>query len=148
MFTEHADAVSGDIYLGAHIMSRDSTDAVLKAKRIGNAYLSVGNYSKRPLEAEYGWDEAMSKRKTMDCVAQGCEVTIRFGTTKTIKLIALRQKHGGTLVFQNSRELVNAATSHAGSLEVQVQTVSDGVITHQFITSKRLELSKLGRSKP
>jgi hypothetical protein len=148
VFTEHADVVSGDLYPAAILMSRDVSDVSLKSKKIGNAYIAVGNYSKRPLEVEYSWDEPLSKPSILNCRAGGCEVTIRFGTNMPIKSLATRRKPGSTLVFRDGRPLLASFTQHTGAIEVQVQTLDDGLITHHFTTGKRLDIKKLGTPKP
>lgn len=148
VITEHADVVSGDLYPAAILMSRDVTDAALKAKGIGNAYIAVGNYSKRPMEVEFSWDEPLSKPSTVNCKVGGCEVEVRFGTNTPTKFLAIRHKHAPTLILQDGRALIAAATRYTGPIEVRVQTLRDGLIIHRFTAAKRLDLKKLGALKP
>ena len=134
-YQEYADVVTGQAYPAALLMTPKVVDSSAKGTGLGHGYLSVGNYSKRPMEVTLSWDEPSSRASTATCKPGGCEVTVRFGSGTAIKSTAVRDKHSPTLVLQDGRALVAAAVKHVGPIEVQVQTLASGSITLLFSTT-------------
>ena len=81
----------------------------------------------------------------MFCKPEGCELKVRFGTAAVVRFIAIQDKHAPGVILQDGRAFVERAARHIGAIEVQVQTLGDGLVTYQFSTSSRLEVSKLSR---
>ena len=146
-YQDYADRATGEMYPAAFLMSRKPDEASANATGIGHGYLSVGNYSKRPMEVTLAWDEPPSRTRTVHCKPGGCELTVRFGTAAATKFIAYQDKHFPTLILQDGRALVALAGRHFGSIEVQVQTLGYGLVTLQFSTANRLQVEKLRRPK-
>ena len=142
-YREYADVVTGDLYPATLLMSRKSDAVPPPARRLGDGYLSVGNYSKRPMEVTLSWDEAPPREPTVPCKPNGCQLSVRFGTSAPMKLVAVQHKHSPTLILQDTRALLAVATKHVGPIEIQVETLSYGLITLQFSTDKRLQIEKL-----
>lgn len=147
VYEDYADVVTGNIYPAAFLMSRKVVDVSAKTTGMGYGYLAVGNYSKRPMEVMLSWDEPPSRAGAANCKPSGCELTIRFGGAAAIKFIAVQDKHSPTLILQDGRAFVAEAIRHVGAIEVQVQTLGYGLVTHQFSTISRLQVEKLSRLK-
>lgn len=145
-YQEYADVVTGEGYPAALLMTPKVVDPPAKGTGIGHGYLSVGNYSKRPMEVTLSWDEPPSRASTANCKPGGCELTVRFGSAAPIKFIAVRDKHSPTLILQDGRAFVAAASRYVGAIEVQVQTLA-GLVTLPFTTTSRLQAEKLSASK-
>jgi len=147
VYQDYADVVTGEKYPAAFLMSRKPAAVPANATGIGDGYLSVGNDSKRPMEVTLAWDAPLSRAPTVNCKLSGCELTARFGTAAPTKFIAFQDKHSPTLILQNGRAVVELAARHVGTIEVQVQTLSYGLITFQFSTANRLQVNKLSGPK-
>jgi hypothetical protein len=147
VYQDYADVVTGEMYPAAFLMTRKPVDASGNAAGIGHGYLSVGNYSKRPMEVTLAWDEPLSRTRAVNCKPGGCELTVRFGTGASTKFIALQDKHSPALILQDGRAFVAVAGRHVGTIEVQVQTLGYGLVTLQFSTANRLQVEKLSRPK-
>ena len=147
VYQDYADVVTGEMYPAALLMSRKVVEASAKTTGLGHGYLAVGNYSKRPMEVMLSWDAPPSRTGAANCKSSGCELTIRLGAAAAMKFVALQDKHSPTLILQDGRAFVAALARHVGAIEVQVQTIGDGLVTHQFSTASRLQVEKLARSK-
>lgn len=147
VYLDYADVVTGDMYPAAYLMSKKVADSSATTTSIGHGYLAVGNYSKRPMEVTLSWDAPLSKAGSAYCQPSGCELTIRFGAAPANRFIAVPSKHFVTLILQDGRAFIAAAARHVGEIEVQVQTLRDGLVTHQFSTTTPLQAEKLARPK-
>lgn len=147
VYQDYADVVTGQMYPAAFLMSKKVVDSSAKTTGLGHGYLSVGNYSKRPMEVTLAWDAPPPKAGATSCKPSGCELTVRFGGAAVKNFIAQQDKHSPTLILQDGQAFIAAATQYVGAIEVRVQTVSDGLITQQFSTISRLQVEKLAKSK-
>ena len=147
VYQQYADDVTGDLYPAAFLMSPKAVDTSAKDTGVGHGYLSVGNYSKRPMEVTLAWDEKYSKERAAKCKPGGCEVTVRLGASNALKYVALQDKHSPTLALQDPKAFVAAAERHIGAIDVQVQTVNYGIVYLQFSTATRLQSARLLSSK-
>lgn len=145
VYQEHADIVTGDRYPAALLMSRKVVVVPSVAPGPGDGYLAVGNYPKRPLEVTLSLDEPMTRENILVCKLSGCELTVRFGSGAAKKFVAVQGKAPSLLVVQDGRALVAEATRQVGSIEIQVKTIGDELVTLQFLTASRLQLEKLGK---
>ena len=143
VYQQYADVVTGDLYPAVVLMSRKPVNTSAKDTGVGHGYLSVGNYSKRPMEMTLAWDEQYSKERAAKCKPGGCEVTVRLGVSGALKYIAVQDKQSQTLALQDAKALVAAAERHIGAIEVQVQTVNYGMVSLQFSTASRLQSARL-----
>jgi hypothetical protein len=146
VYDDFADAVTGDIYPGAFLMSRKGIDGSAKSPGLGHGYLAVGNSSIRPMEVGLSWDEPAS-RSDVFCKPIGCEVAVRFGAAAPIKFVAVWDKPFRALILKDGRVFIAAATRHVGEIEVQVQTLAYGLVTRQFSVASRLQVEKLAKPK-
>ena len=146
-YQDHADVVTGETYPAMGLMTRSPAAVSANVKGVGHGYLAVGNYSRRPMEVSLAWDEPPASGRTVFCSPGGCEVAVRFGKAAAKRFVAVQDKHSPTLILQDGRAFVAAARQHVGSIEVQVQTVSYGLVTLQFSTATRLPVEKLGGRK-
>jgi len=146
-YRDHADVVTGETYPAMLLMTGSPAAVSANVKGVGHGYLSVGNYSKRPMEVSLAWDEPPAKGPTVICSPGGCEVAIRFGKAAATKFVAVQDKHSPTLILQDGRAFVAAARQHIGPIEVQVQTAIYGSVALQFSTATRLPVEKLGGRK-
>jgi hypothetical protein len=142
-YRDHADVVTGHLYPAAFLMSRNVVKASGDATRMGQGYLSVGNYAKRPLEVTVAWDELLGSAARSICKPGGCELVVRFGAAAAMKFIAIQDKHSPTLILQDGRPLIGAAARHVGPIDVEVQTLRYGLVSMQFVTSSGLLIEKL-----
>lgn len=146
-YRDHADVVTGEAYPAMLLMTRGLVAVSANVKGVGHGYLAVGNYSKRPMEVTFSWDEPTADRRTVFCAPGGCEVSVRFGKTAAQRFVAVQDKHSPTLILQDGRAFVAASRQHVGPIEVQVQTVTYGSVTLQFSTATRLPVEKLSGRK-
>ena len=147
VYKEYADVVTGDLYPAALLMTRKVMKASENASGVGYGYLSVGNYSKRPMEVTLSWDEPPSGARASNCKPSGCELTVRLGAAPAIKFIAVQDKHSPTLIVQDGRAFVSAATRHVGPIDIEVQTLRYGSISLQFVTATRLQVEEFSTPK-
>ena len=142
-YQQYADVVTGDSYPAALLMSRKAAETSAKDTSVGYGYLSVGNYSKRPMEVTLAWDEQYSKERTAKCKPGGCEVTVQLGSSSALKYVALQDKNSPTLALQDAKALVAEAERHVGAIDVQVQTINYGIVSLHFSTASRLQPARL-----
>ena len=150
VYQDFADVVTGEVYPAAFLTSRKPVDVTANATGIGHGYLSVGNYSKRPMEVTLAWDApppSGQATRTVNCKPGGCELTVRFGTAAPTKFIAFEDKNSPTLILQDGRAFVAVAGRHVGTIDVQVQTLGYGLVTLQFSTANWLQVEKLSARK-
>jgi hypothetical protein len=146
-YEESADVVTGDLYPAASLMSPKVVKASANATGVGHGYLSVGNYSKRPMEVTLALDEPLSRSGASNCKPSGCELSVRFGTAPAMKFIAFQDKYFSTLVLQDGSALIAAAKRHIGPIEVEIQTLRYGLVAVQFATATRLQTERLNAAK-
>ena len=148
-YLDHADVKTGELYPAAFLMSRKLVSLPNKQAEVGNGYIGVSNHPKRSVQVTVSWDVLGFNNNPIECKVSGCQLQIRFGPATTLQFVALRSADSPSVLnLQDPRAFISAAERHVGIIEVQLQTVANGLATYQVTTSSPLRMEKLaGRKK-